>query len=169
MNKIASSLVFILLLIVSYYSISLLPRSHTLECIRLPLLNNQVQCQLTHKKTFTTDTILISINSLQSAGIDEILSKRSSTSRRSRRFSSGIPVFKVLLYTSQGTLPFTYFYDNDYSSKKEQVLKIKYFLETETENKLYIKQNNWFSFYPFFFLLVYIQFVVIRELIKTWW
>ena len=157
MNKITSSLFLIICLIISYYLISLLPRSHTLECIRLPLLNNQVKCQLIHKKTFTTDAITIPTNSLKTAGIHEILNEELSSSRRSRSpRSSAIPVFKVLLYTSQGTLPFTYFYDNNYSSKKEQVLKIQYFLETKTEESLYIKQNNWFL-------------IVIRELIKTWW
>ncbi len=166
MNKIILSLFLIFCLIISSYLLSLLPRSHTLECVRLPLLNNQVKCQLTHKKTFTTDTILIPINSLQAAGIYETLSERSSSSSYS---SSGIPVFKILLYTSQGTLPFTYFYDNDYSSKKEQVLKIQYFLETKTEESLYIEQNNWLLFYFLFFLLIYFKFIVIREFIKTWW
>ena len=145
-------------MIIGYHSISLLPRSHTLECLRLPLLKNQFECQLTHQKTFTSSTILIPINSLKDAGIDETFLDSNKSSRSPTR------VFKVLLYTSKGTLPFTYFYDNNYSSKKEQVLKIKYFLETETENKLYIKQNNWFAFYTFFFLIICIKFVVIKEL-----
>ncbi len=115
----------------------LAPNLYTFECRRLEPLTNQGKCELKSQGILGSESLFMSIESLQNAKVDELVSYDDDfgTSR----------TYRVVIVTTEGNFPLTRVYTgglNEENKKRKMVKEIRAFINNQNKESLSIEENQ---------------------------
>lgn len=115
----------------------LYPNLYTFECRRLEPFTNQGKCELKSEGILGSESLFISIESLQNAKVDERVSYDDDfgTSK----------TYRVVIVTTEGNLPLTQAYTgglNEHNKKLKMVKEIRAFINNQNNESLSIEENH---------------------------
>lgn len=104
---------------------------NTFECRRLEPPTNQGKCELSAQRILGSESISLPIESLQGAEVEESINSEETIT------------YRVVILTTEGNFPLTQHYTGGQSEESQNIVReIRSFIQTETQESLYIEQDD---------------------------